>query len=150
MKDYLNGEERQQAMFFLIAHGITTGVMVENGKNMSKEEIKCLKFVATYLDKFLEAVRERVGDKELIRVARESKDYTAVLKPRNFDGLYTIDKNALEEIARMAVEANCFGCNKEDWHNCELYKYMHKAGMGKADEIPGKCDFYYEKGDKNE
>lgn len=144
MKDYLNADERQQAMFFLISHGITTGVMEKNGKNMSSEEITCLKYVTTYLAKYLDALMKRVGAKELSRILKESENYTAVIKPKKFDGVYTIDKNALEEIARMAVEANCFGCKKDNWTHCELYKYMKKAGMGRVDEIPGKCDFYYE------
>ena len=149
MKDYLNGEERQQSLYLAISYTIVMGILEQNSKNMSKAEIKCLKYVRTYLDKYLEALRDRVGEKELARIAREQQDYTAVIKPRNYDGFYTIDKNALEEIARRAVEKDCFGCNREDWHNCELYKYMHKAGMGRVDEIPGKCAFYYEKEGEN-
>lgn len=145
MKDYLNGEERQQAMYFLITSAITAGVIMQNGKNMSKEEVRCLKFVKTYCEKFFEALGKRVGGKELMRIARESEGFTAVIKPRKLDGYYTVDKEALESIASMAVDAHCFGCEREDWDKCELYKYMKKLGVDRINEIPGKCTFFYEK-----
>ena len=145
MKDYLNSEERQQVMYIFISHGIMSGILETNRKNMSKGEITALKYITTHIEKYFDALLERVGKKEIQRICRESEDYTAVIKPRKHDGFYTIDKNALEEIARMAVEANCFGCKKEDFTKCELYKYMKKAGMGRVDETPKRCDYYYEK-----
>ena len=145
MKDYLNGEERQQALYLYISHSLVSGILEVNKKNMSKGEITALKYIITYLEKYLDALAERVGMKELQRINRDSQDYTIVTKPKNYDGYYTIDKNGLEEIARYAVEKKCFGCTNECWHECELYRYMKKAGMGRVDEIPGKCEFYYEK-----
>lgn len=143
MKDYLNGEERQQALYLYISHSLVSGILEVNKKNMSKKEITALKYIITYLEKYLDALTERVGLKELQRINRDSQDYTIVTKPKNYDGYYTIDKNGLEEIARYAVEKRCFGCSREDWHECELYRYMKKAGMGRVDEIPGKCEFFY-------
>lgn len=146
MKGYLNSEERQQAMYMFISHGIFSGILAESGKNMSKEERTNIKYIVTYIGKYFDALRERVGQKEIMRICKEGEGNTVVIKPKRYDGMYTIDKNALEEIARMAVEANCFGCNREDFHECELHNYMKKAGMGSVgDSNGGRCDFYYEK-----
>ena len=43
----------------------------------------------------------------------------------------------------MAVEANCFGCKRKDWHNCGLYKCMHKVGIGNVDEDYDGCEYDY-------
>lgn len=145
MKDYLNGEERQQALYLYISHALVSGILEMNKKNMHKKEITALKYIITYLEKYFDALIQRVGEKELQRISRESQYYTIAVKQKNFDGYFTIDKNALEEIARHAVEANCFGCTREDWDKCVLRNYMRKAGMGRVDEIPGKCEFFYHK-----
>ena len=145
MKTYLNGEERQQALYLYISHSLIRGILEVNKKNMSKKEMTALKYITTYIKKYFDALVERVGEKELQRIDRDSEEYTIVTKPKKYDGYYTIDKNGLEEIARYAVEEKCFGCQKEDWHECELYRYMKRAGMGKVNEVPGKCEFYYEK-----
>lgn len=142
LKTYLNSEERRQNTFFAIVYGMIDGYL-ERKDNFSAEEVKWLESTHTSLFEYIGALGKRVGQDELMRIYREARDNKAELKPRNYDGQYIVDKNALEEICRMAVETHCFGCKKERWQDCDLYKFMDKCGMGNSDEKDGKCTFWY-------
>lgn len=143
MKTYLNGEERRINTFIMLMYGIIE-TLLQRKDIMSKLEIKCLKYVSTYIDKYIEALTERVGKEEKRRLYNEAMNNKIELKPKICDGQLLVDKDSLEETCRMAVEKNCFGCKRIDWHNCGLYKCMHKVGMGKVDEDYDGCEFYYE------
>lgn len=143
MKTYLSSAERRSNTFFAIVYGMIE-VYLEHQDNFSEEEIKWLKSAHTSLYEYIGALGKRVGQDELMRIYREARDNHAELKPVHYDGQYIVDKNALEEICRMAVEANCFGCTKEQWQKCELYQFMDKCGMGNNEEKEGKCVFWYE------
>ena len=142
MKTYLNGEERRITTFIMLMYGIIS-TLLKNTDNISKEEVKCLKYINTYIDKYIEALTNRVGKEENKRIYNEAMNNKIELKPKSYEGQLLVDKDCLEEVCRMAVEANCFGCKKVGWHNCGLYKCMHKAGMGKVDEDYDGCEFYY-------
>lgn len=146
MKNYLNREERRISTYICIVYGLIE-TLFENKKNMSKEEITALKYSNTYLDKYIQALIRRVGPEEGNRIYNEAMNNKVELKPKNYDGQLVVDKNSLEEVARMAVETHCFGCTRSDWRNCELYRCMDKLQMGRVCEETGKCEFYYEKED---
>lgn len=143
MKNYLNQEERRVATYICIVYGLIE-TLFENKKNISKEELTALKYADTYLDKYIQALIRRVGPVEGDRIYREAMNNKVELVPKNYDGQLVVDKNALEEVARMAVETHCFGCKRDDWRNCELYRCMDKLKMGRVCDEPGKCEFYYE------
>lgn len=143
MKTYLNSAERRQNTFFAIVYGMIDGYL-EREDNFSKEEVKWLKSAHLSLLEYIQALGKRVGQDELMRIYREARDNRAELKPASYDGQFIVDKNALEEICRMAVETHCFGCEKERWQECELYKFMEKCGMGCTNEQEGKCTYWYE------
>lgn len=143
MKTYLNGDERRTATCILMVYGIM-GKVIERENIISKEEMKCLKYASTYIIKYMEALRERVGNEEVIRIYDEALHSQLDLKPKGCEGLLVVDKDSLEETCRMAVEKNCFGCSRKNWRNCGLYKCMHKVGMGKVDDDYDGCEFYYE------
>ena len=142
MKTYLNGEERRITTFIMLMYGIIS-TLLKNTDNISKEETKCLKYINTYIDKYIEALTNRVGKEENKRIYNEAMNNKVELKPKSYEGQLLVDKDCLEEVCRMAVEANCFGCKRVGWHNCGLYKCMHKVGMGKVDEDYDGCEFYY-------
>lgn len=142
MKTYLNREERRIATYICIVYGLIDTIF-DSKENISKEEITALKYTNTYLQKYIEALIRRVGQDEGMRIYKEARDNVVELKPKNYDGQLIVDKDSMEEVCRMAVEANCFGCKKVGWHNCGLYKCMHKVGMGKVDEDYDGCEFYY-------
>jgi hypothetical protein len=142
MKTYLNSEERQQVMYLFMSHATTLGILEQNKKNMTKGEITCLKYISTYIEKYFYALVERVGEKEIRRIARESESNMITIKPKHHGGLFTIDKPSLEEVTRRAAKATCVECKIEDWNDCEFYRCMKKLGMGSVDGVPHKCDFY--------
>lgn len=142
MKTYLNSEERRQNTFFAIVYGMIDGYL-EHKENFSKEEVKWLESTHTSFFEYIGALGKRVGQEELMRIYREARDNRAELKPRTYEGQLIVDKDALEEICRMAVETHCFGCAQERWQDCELYKFMDKCGMGNSNEQDGKCTFWY-------
>ena len=142
LKTYLNSNERRQNTFFAIVYGMIDAYL-EYKDNFSEDEIKWLESTHTSLNEYIQALGKRVGQDELMRIYREARDNRVELKPVHYDGQYIVDKNALEEICRMAVETHCFGCKKEKWQQCELYKFMDKCGMGSSEEPEGKCVFWY-------
>ena len=142
MKTYLNSEERRQNTFFAIVYGMIDGYL-EHKENFTEKEVKWLTSTHTSLFEYIQALGERVGQDELMRIYREARDNKAELKPKFYEGQYIVDKNALEEICRMAVETHCFGCKIEKWEQCELYQFMDKCGMGNTGEEAGKCTFWY-------
>lgn len=142
MKTYLSSTERRSNTFFCIVYGMIDGYL-EHEDNFSKEEVKWLKSAHLSLFEYIRGLGKRVGQDELMRIYREARDNQAELKPVNYDGQFIVDKNALEEICRMVVEAYCFGCARTDWRNCELYKFMDKCGMGNVSEEEGKCTYWY-------
>lgn len=146
MKNYLNQEERRIATYICIVYGLIE-TLFANKKNISKEELTALKYSDTYLDKYIQALIRRVGPEEGNRIYKEAMNNKVELKPKNYEGQLVVDKDSLEEVARMAVETHCFGCKREDWRNCGLYKCMDKLQMGQICDEPGKCEFYYEKED---
>ena len=143
MKTYLNREERRIATYICIVYGLIDTIF-EFKENISKEEITALKYSNTYLQKYIEALIKRVGAEEGMRIYKEARDNVVELKPKNYDGQLIVDKDSMEEVCRMAVEAHCFGCDRVDWRNCELYKCMNKIGVGRVSDEEGKCEFYYE------
>jgi hypothetical protein len=144
MKTYLNHEERQMSAFFGVCYGLIETTLNEHSKNMSKKEITCLKYSYTYLKKYIKALVERVGEVEGDRIYRLVRDNLVELRPRNYDGQLMVDKDVMEEVARMALEANCFGCTRVDYNNCGLCKFMDKLGVGSVNDTEGKCEFWYD------
>lgn len=143
MKNYLNREERQIATFICVMFTLV-GDLLENDKNLSKEEITALKYSNTYLDKYIKALIDRVGAVEGNRIYKQARDNKVELKPKNYDGQLIVDKNCMEEVARMAVETHCFGCKRTDWRNCELAHFMHTLKIGRICDDLSRCEFYYE------
>jgi hypothetical protein len=146
MKNYLNSDERMQNVFIAVVYGIIT-VYLENKSNYTAEEIKWLESASMSLYEYIQALGDRVGDKELFRIHKMSKEYKTILRPRSdkCDGQFIVDKNAIEEVCRMAVEAYCFGCERVDYQNCPLCQFMDKIGMGVNEEQEGKCTYWYQK-----
>ena len=144
MKTYLSHDERQTCTYFAIVYGMIETQLELFSKNMSKEEQTMLKYGHTYLQKYIQAVVKRVGVIEGDRIYRMARDNTVEMKPKNYDGQLVVDKNDMEEVARMALEANCFGCNRTDWHNCGLCRFMEKLGIGSTNDTEGKCEFWYD------
>ena len=153
LKNYLNSEERIQNVFIAIVYGIID-VYLENSDNYSDKEIKCLENAHRSLYEYIQALGDRVGNRELERIYRQSKENKPVLRPRSdsCNGQFIVDKDAIEEICRMVVEAYCFGCTREDYQNCALCRFMDKVGMGSNEEQEGKCTYWYpaDEGAKNE
>ena len=143
MKTYLNREERRIATYICIVYGLIDTIF-KFKDNISKQEVKALKYVNTYLEKYIDALIKRVGGEEGERIYKEARDNVVELKPRNYDGQLLVDKDSMEEVARYAVEGKCFGCERNDWRNCELCKFMHKLGMGRIEDDETKCEFWYE------
>ena len=144
MKTYLSHYERQTATYFAIVYGIIDSQLELYGKNMSKEEVTSLKYAHTYLQKYITALIKRVGSIEGDRIYRLARDSEVEIKPKNYDGQLVVDKDVMEEVTRMALEANCFGCNRVDWHNCGLCKFMENLGIGTTNDTEGKCEFWYD------
>ena len=143
MKTYLNREERRLATYICIVYGLIDTIF-EFKDNISKQEITALKYANTYLTKYIEALINRVGREEGERIYKEARDHVVELKPKNYNGQLIVDKDSMEEVCRMAVEANCFGCDRVDWRNCGLYKCMNNMEVGIVNDTKGKCEFYYE------
>lgn len=144
MKTYLNGDERRVATCILSVYGVMDKV-IERANIISKEEVKCLKYASTYIVKYMEALRERVGQEEVVRIYDEALKSKLDLKYDGCEGFLSVDKDSLEEVCRIAVEEKCFGCTRKDWRDCGLYKCMHRAGMGKVDDDYNGCEFHYDK-----
>lgn len=145
MKTYLNHAERQLASFFAICYGMIDSALEEWGDNISKEETTALKYSHTHLKKFIQALIKRVGANEGDRIYKVARDNKVELKPKNYDdGQLIVDKDSMEEVARMAVETHCFGCNRVDWRNCELCKFMDKLGIESLNDTKGQCEFRYD------
>ena len=144
MKTYLNHEERQISTLFAIVYGLIDKTIRERGDNMSDKEKTALKYAHTYMKKYIIALVERVGDIEGDRIYRLANSSEVEIKPRNYDGQLIVDKDVMEEVARMALEQHCFGCNRVDWHNCGLCKFMEGLGITSTNDTKGKCEFWYD------
>ena len=144
MKTYLSHDERQLVTYFAICYGMVDTYIEERSKNLSKEEIKTLKYSRTYLRKYIQATVKRVGEIEGDRVYRLARDSQVEIKPKNYEGQLVVDKDVMEEVARMALEQHCFGCNRTDWNNCGLCKFMDTLGGGSVNDTEGKCEFWYD------
>jgi len=145
MKTYLNHSERQIASYFAITYGLIDATLEEQAKNISKEEKTALKYAHTYLEKYIQALIKRVGINEGDRIYKIARDSKVELKPKSYDeGQLIVDKDAMEEVARMAVETHCFGCNRVDWRNCELCKFMDRLGIESLNDTKGQCEFRYD------
>ena len=145
MKTYLNHNERQIAGYFAIVYGMIETVLSEPSlKNISKKEATALRYTHTHLRKYIRALLERVGEVEGDRLFRLARDNEVELKPRNYDGKLVVDREAMIEVSRMALEANCFGCERKDWNNCKLCQMMDIIGVGSTNDTEGKCEYWYD------
>ena len=144
MKTYLSHDERQISTYFAICYGLIETVINERGKNLSQEEITALKYSRTHLEKYIHALIKRVGRVEGDRIFRLAQSSKVEIKPKKYEGQFIVDKEALEEVARIAVEAKCFGCTRVDWHNCGLYQCQKKMDVGSTNDTKGKCEFWYD------
>ena len=97
-----------------------------------------------HLELYLKALIDRVGVQEGDRIYRLARSSIIELKQRTNDGQYIVGKDDLEEVCRYALEANCFGCKKTNWHNCALYKIMKNMGIGSVNDTKGLCEFYFD------
>ncbi len=144
MKTYLSHDERQVCTYFSICYGMIDAQIERFGNNMSPEERTALKYAHTYLKKYIQALVKRVGQHEGERIYRLARDNQVEMKPKSYEGQLIVDKDVMEEVARMALEANCFGCERKDWQNCGLCKFMDTLGVGSTNDTEGKCEFWYD------
>lgn len=146
MKNYLNQDERKKNMLICVMFAIVEEFIERN--NGTKEEITNLKYAHTYLQKYIKELIKRVGAKEGNRIWRESKEsYVKVVpKVHHDEGQQVVDKDCMEGIAEKCLEAYCFGCNRNDWQNCELCRYMKRLGIETIYGVDGKCMYWYPKG----
>ena len=145
MKPYLNHDERQIVTYFAICFGMVEAFLEERSQNLSKEEITALKYSHTYLKKYIQAMVERVGEVEGDRIYRMARDNQAELRPKKYDGQLIVDKEVMIGTADMALKANCIGCNRVDYNNCPLCKFMDVLGVGSINDTKGLCEYRYEK-----
>lgn len=146
MKDYLNQEERKKNTLICIMYGVMQELLERN--NGSKEEMKNLKLAYTYIRKYVHELMERVNYSEGQRIKREATYNYVQLKPKvhEDEGQQVVDKECMEGIAEKCIRAYCFGCERHDWQNCELYEYMHKLDIETIYGIDNKCMYWYPKG----
>jgi hypothetical protein len=52
----------------------------------------------------------------------------------------------MEGMAAMCLEKYCFGCERHDWQNCELYEYMRKLDIETIYGFEDRCMYWYPKG----
>lgn len=143
MKNYLSRDERRIATYFCICYGLIDSQM-EYKQNYSKDEITALRYVNTYLQKYIDALIKRVGKEEGERILRDATQNTVDLHPKNYDGQYIVDREALEGALTYAVEYKCKNCNKTDYYHCDLYKCMDKCGMSTVGNKAKYCDFAWQ------
>lgn len=146
MKNYLSGDERNVNVLLGLVY-LTIEVYLQHKENFSDDEVKWLESTHTSLEEYMVALKNRVGDKEITRILRMVDTSKPVIKPRGdkSDNMYLVDKDTLEEIYRYAVEAYCFGCERQDFENCPLCRFMDRAGIGNSKEEPNKCTYWYAK-----
>lgn len=146
MKNYLNQEERKKNTLICVMFAIVEELMQR--ANGSKEEITNLKYAHTYLEKYIKALIKRVGYEEGNRIWREARDSYVQIKPKvhEDDGQQVVDRECMEGVAAMCLEKYCFGCERNDWQNCELCRYMKRLGIETIYGIDNKCMYWYPKG----
>jgi hypothetical protein len=144
MKTYLSHDERQIVTYFAICYGMIDTFLEERSKNLSKEEITDLKYSRTYLSKYIQDMIKRVGEVEGDRIYRMARDNMAELRPKNYDGQLIVDKEVMIGTAEMALRANCFECNRVDYNNCSLCKFMDVLGVGSINDTKGLCEYRYD------
>ena len=146
MKNYLNQDERKKNTLICVMFAIVEELMQR--ANGSKEEVTCLKYAHTYLEKYIKALIKRVGYEEGNRIWREARDSYVQIKPKvhEEDGYQLVEKECMEGLAAMCLEKYCFGCKRNDWQNCELCKYMKRLGIETIYGFKDRCMYWYPEG----
>jgi hypothetical protein len=116
--------------------------------NGDKEEMKNLKYAHTYLQKYINELIKRVGYDEGQRIKREAEYNNVKLVPRVHEEAeqMVVDKESMEGIAEICLKKCCFGCERHDWNNCPLYKYMRKLEIETIYGFEDRCMYWYPKG----
>lgn len=146
MKDYLNQEERKKNTLICIMYGVVEELIHKN--NGGKQEMKNLKYVHTYIRKYVHELMDRVGCKEGSRIKREAEYNYVQLKPRvhEDEGQQVVSKECMEGVAEMCLRKYCFGCTREDWRNCHLCNYMQGLDIETIYGFEDRCMYWYPEG----
>ena len=146
MKNYLNQDERKKNTLICVMFAIIEELMQR--ANGSKEEVTCLKYAHTYLEKYIKALIKRVGYEEGHRIKKEAEYNYVQLKPRvhEDEGQQVVDKECMEGVAAMCLEKCCFGCKREDWRNCHLCNYMQGLDIETIYGFEDRCMYWYPEG----
>lgn len=134
MKDYLNTIEANDYMVVRYGIKMAEKLLKEWGERgqLTKEESKCLKYIATYANKLFNAINSRLSAKEMIKINKRLSrfdfrlvdDYNSQKIFRKAEGAMKtaiIPRDQFESLCCEIMDIKCNGCNK-DWNTCDLHE----------------------------
>jgi hypothetical protein len=133
VKDYFNTMEANDFMVIRYGGKMAEKVLKEWGARgqLTKEEAKFLKYMATYGEKFFNEVGNRLSLKERVKInKRLAKFDFRLVDDYNSQKIFreaeeamktaVIPRDDFEEICCYVMEHECAGCTK-DWNSCWLH-----------------------------
>lgn len=155
MKTYLSGAELNDLLFVthLIEFNRTTVNNWEKRGNLTKEEAKFLRTGATWTEKFLTTVLNRMPKKEVEKYAkrtlRAQQDPIRILDKWMQDRVFgtyetefevvKVERPQFEQLAMVAIHAHCRDCNKS-YTECDLYDILEDNLVPRCET---KCNCAY-------
>ncbi|MGL5718002.1 MAG: DUF5651 domain-containing protein [Paraclostridium sp.] len=139
MKEYLNAQELNDLLFslYLIERNRDTVKNWQEHDNLSKEEAKYLKLGATYTEKFMTLLLQRLPEKQvdkfMKRTIREVKEPVRLIDKWTADRIFgrydeeykvvKMPRKEFEYLAMNLVYQHCRGCKKK-LQDCDLYTLL--------------------------
>lgn len=143
-KDYINSRQRQNILGIILSIGIAEDILKDDN---TKEEIKHLKKIQEWGDKYLKTLVPILGKEEMQRIQKMLNDMEVTLKVKTpFANKYSLmEVDSLDELIRNAVLNQCHKCDGNNFLKCKFFKLQDEAGIYMVDKVDkkGKCPYAY-------
>lgn len=141
--NYLNAKERNAVASMLLTVGVAEDIM--RSKNTTKEEIKKLKKIQEWNEKYMSELFKRVPD-ERARVVRIFKDSECVLATKSAvkSKYTTISSETFEDLLEVAVMDKCKSCKGAGFESCKLFKLQQDCNVFMVQDREGFCPYAYD------
>lgn len=145
--DYLNAKDRNAVASLLLTVGVAEDVM--KSKNTTKSEIKTLKKLQEWSEKYMTELFKRVPN-EKPRIVRIFKDSECILTTKSaVKQKYTnISADTIDDLLEFAVMNNCKECKGCDYNNCKLFKLQQDMNVFMVQDRQGFCPYAYDESEE--
>ena len=140
MIPYLNRDQREQLLILTMLIPLVDELLKHD---KFKPAQKYIKTGRTYLHKGWGEIRDRIDQKEFLKLIRLSEQSKLVLQAKTNPAKDEVIVNMedLYDLGAAAIGNECTGCVKHDWRTCKSRELLSRLSIPGAQELTSDCEY---------